>query len=169
MTDLSLAIRNYLAQDAGLRELLGRSISWDTWIFYENPINVKVENTGKCLLVINEDGTWTSPNDHNTMRFPRVYIDIWADPTRNEDRSVKVNDAKSKIERIQKLLDKHLHLTDAGTRQGMPYIWGTTDQVASKTGVVVAGSHRVDGPTLSPIRDTDGAYMGRMTYGVNVP
>lgn len=169
MTELSLAARNFLAQDAGLRALVGRSASWDTWIFDENPINVKVENTSRCLIVVNEDGTWTSPNDHNTMTFPQLVIDVWADPTRNEDRSVKVNDAKSKIERIQKYLDKHFHLVDSGTRQGMPYVWGTGAQVASKTGVVVAGSHRMSGPVFSPIRDTDGAYMGRFTYGVNVP
>lgn len=169
MTDLSLALRNYLAQDAELRALLGRSVSWDTWIFDESPLNVKVEGTSKCLIVINEQGTWTSPNGHNTMRFPQLIVDVWADPTRNADRSVQKLDAKTKIQDIQTVLDRHLHLTDPATSAGMPYIWGTAAQVAGKTGVVITGSHRSSGPNFSPIRDSEGSWMGQLTYDVNVP
>jgi len=169
MTDLSLAVRNLLAQDQGLRALLGRSQSWDTWIFDEHPVNVKVENTGRCLIVVNEEDTWTTPNQHNTMRFPRLFVDIWADPTRNSDKSIKKFDAKKKIEDIQAFVDKHLHLVDSGTPSGEIYIWGTAEQIASKTGVPITGSQRLDGPTFSPISNAEGAYMGRLTYGVNKP
>lgn len=169
MTTLTLAARNYLAQDTLLRAQLGRSVSWDTWVFDTNPLNVKVEGTSKCLIVVNEDGTWTSPNDHNTMRFPKLNIDVWADPTRNDDKSVRLWDADTKIEAIQKNLDRLLHLVDPGTFQGMPMIWGTASQMAAQTGVVIAGCLRLSGPDLTPIRDSDGSFMGRLTYGVNLP
>ena len=168
MTSLSLAARNYLAQDPELRALLGRSQSWDTWIFDTKPVGVRIENTSRCMIVINEDGTWAARNEHNTLRFPRLQVDIWADPTRNSDGSVQVYDASDKIERIAKVLDKHLHLTDPGTSMGMPYIWGTAEEISSKTGVVIAGSHHREGPSLSDVRDTDGTLMGRLVYGVNV-
>lgn len=169
MTELSLAVRNLLAQDAGLKALLGKSQSWDTWIFDEKPVNVKVENTGKCLIVVNEEGQWTTPNAHNTMKFPTLLIDIWADPTRNADKSVNRFDAKKKIEDIQNFVDKYLHLVDPGDSNGNPRIWGTSGQMADKTGVVVTGSQRLNGPIFSPIRDAEEAYMGRLTYGVNQP
>lgn len=169
MTALSLAARNHLALDPVLRGLLGKSQTWDTWIFDENPVGVKVENTGRCLIVINEGSPWTSPNEHNTMRFPRLIVDVWADPTRNTDRSVRVFDAKEKIDEIQKRLDKHFHLVDGGDSHGMPHVWGSLDDLTSGRGVVVTGSTRLTGPEFSSIRDTDGAFMGQFTYGVNLP
>ena len=125
MTRLSLAVRNYLAQDEDLKRLLGRSASWDTWIFDERPVNVHVENTSRCLIVVNEDDQWTSPNEHNTLNFPKLFVDVWADPTRNADRSVQIFDAKDKIQEIQKFIDRHLHLVDPSNYNGMPFIWGT--------------------------------------------
>lgn len=169
MTDLSLAVRNLLAQDIELTALLGKSASWDTWIFDEKPVNVRIENTSKCLIVINESDPWTSPNQHNTLKFPTILVDIWADPTRNPDKSVQKFDAKSKIERIQDFVDHHLHLVDPGDASGGPQVWGTPTQISAKTGVVVTGSQRLSGPVYSPIRDTVEAWMGRYTYGVNKP
>ena len=169
MTDLSLAARNFLAQDADLRALLGRSASWDTWIFDQSPINVRVENTSRCLIVVNEEGQWTSPNPHNTMRFPRLVVDIWADPTRNQDRTVQLFDAKSKVEDIVKIVDRKFHRVDPGTPDGRPLILGTAEQILAKTGVVVTGILRSSGPDYSPIRDCEGAFMGRLVYDVNVP
>lgn len=169
MTQLTLAIRNLLAQDAELRALLGKSASWDTWIFSEELIGVKVEGTQKCLIVVAEDDTWTSPNEHNTMRFPQVFVDIWADPTRNANKSIRQFDAKDKIEAIQPLIDRHLHLVDGANSEGKPRIWGTEEQIANKTGIVVTGSQRLNGPRYSPIRDSEGSWMGRFTYGINRP
>lgn len=168
MTQLSLGIRNLLAQDAELKSLLGRSVSWDTWIFSDDPVGVKVEGTQKCLIVITENGTWSSPNAYNTQRFPRVFVDIWADPTRNANLSVQLPDAKDKIEAIVKVVKRHLHTVDPSRSNGMPLIWGTAEQIADKTGVVVAGSQQLDGPDYSPIKDSTGSFMGRLTYGVNV-
>lgn len=169
MTQLTLAIRNLLAQDEDLKALLGKSASWDTWIFSEEMIGVKVENTSRCLIVVAEEDTWTSPNEHNTMRFPQVFVDIWADPTRNADKSVRTLDAKDKIEAIQPLIDRHLHLVDGGTTEGLPRVWGTAEEIATKTGIVVTGSQRLTGPRFSPIRDSEGSWMGRYTYGINRP
>jgi hypothetical protein len=167
MTQLSLGIRNLLSQDTALRSLLGRSVSWDTWIFSDDPVGVKVEGTQKCLIVVTENGTWSPPNSYNTQRFPRVFVDIWADPTRNSNGSVKISDAKDKIEVIVKRVNSHLHTVDQARPNGMPLIWGTAEQIADKTGVVVNGSQQLDGPDYSPIRDSAGSFMGRLTYGVN--
>lgn len=168
MTQMTLAARNLLAQDTALTPLLGRSVTWSTWIFEDNPQGVRVENTQKCLIVVGEDRGYTSPNEHNTMRFPRLIIDIWADPTRNEDRSVKVNDAKDKIEAIAKLVNNHFHTVDPGTPQGNIRQWGTAEQIAAKTGVYVAGSVRREELSFSPIKDSEGSFMGRLIYGVNL-
>lgn len=167
MTSLSLAARNQLAQDTELTALLGKSLTWDTWIFDERPIGVKIENTQKCLIVVNEEDQADSPNEHNTLLFPSLVVDVWADPTRNDDKSVRVYDAKNKIEAISRLVNRHFHTVDMGTPQGGPLIWGTAEEVAEKTGVVVAASARRSGPTYSPVRDSDGSFMGRLVYAVH--
>lgn len=169
MTTLSLGARNMLIQDAPLTALLGKSASWTSWIFDQKPVNVKVEGTSRCLVVINEGRPWTSPNGHNTMRFPTLVVDIWADPTRNADKSVKFWDSTTKIETIQKELDRLLHLIDPSTPDGMPRMWGTAAQVAARTGVVIAECKRASGPEITPIRDSDGSLMGKLTYNVNLP
>lgn len=170
MTKLSLGARNLLAQDADLRAMLARSQKWDTWIFDENPVGSKIEMTSKCLIVITQGEPWTGANDHNTMWFPTLYVDIWADPTRNDNKSVQVFDAKNKIEAIARQVDKSLHLVDPANAQGMPQIWGTADEITQKTGVVVVDSKRSSGSIVySPIRDTDGAWMGRVTYNISLP
>lgn len=168
MTKLSLGARNLLAQDPDLTALLGRSKSWDTWIFSDKPVGVKVEGTQRCLIVITEPEPWTAPNAHNTLTFPKLYVDIWADPTRNSDGSVKVDDAKDKIEVIVKHVRRHLHTVDMANSNGMPLIWGTAEEIASKTGAVVTASQLLDGPSYSPIRDSEGSWMGRLTFGANV-
>ena len=169
MTVLSLAARNFLVQDTGLTGLLAESPTLGPWIFDSEPVGARFEQNSKCLIVISEENTWTSPNEHNTLRFPRLFVDIWADPDRNPDKSVRISNAKTKIGAIQAFIDKHMHLVDPGTPQGMPFIWGTPDQIANKTGVVIVASERRDGPEFSPIANAQGAWMGRLTYGITTP
>lgn len=168
MTVLSLDVRNQLAQVEPLRKLLGRSASWPTWIFDERPVAVAIEGTSRCMIVVNELRPFTTMNEHNTMEFPQIIVDIWADPTRNEDKSVREYDAVRKIQAIQKHVDSVLHTVDRGSADGSVLIWGTPEQVANKTGSVVAGSSRIDGPDYSEIKDTTGGWMGRLTYGVHL-
>lgn len=167
MTTLSLAARNLAAQDPAVTALLGSSTNWATWIFSDQPY-VTIENKQKVMVVITENGNHSSPNLHNTMRFPRMLVDIWADPTRNSDNSVKTPDAKDKIEAVVKVLNRLFHTVDNSDSRGMPLIWGTQAQIASKTGVVVLGSTQLNGPEFSPVSDSNGAWMGRVTYGVNL-
>ena len=172
MTTLTLAVRNELARIPGLTALLAKSESWDTWIFEDRPQKAAIENTQKCMIVVSLGSPWASANEHNTLRFPSIYVDIWADPTRDltkPDRPVKIYDAKDKIEAIFPFVDKFLHRTDSGTVAGNVLIWGTAEQVANKTGVVVAGSHRMSGDIdISPVQDSLGTLMGRVTYGLNL-
>lgn len=168
MTSLSLNVRNQLARRVSLTALLGSSAHWTTWIFDQRPIGIKVENTQKCMIVVNEFRPFTSPNEHNTMRFPQITIDIWADPTRNSNLSVKTYDADNKIEAIAKEVDAVMHTVDRGTPSGMPIIWGTQAQELAKTGSVIAGSERLDGPDYSDVKDSEGTRMGRLIYGVHL-
>lgn len=167
MTRLSLAVRNTLAQDDRFRQWIPKSASWDIWIFDEKPVMARFEGTGKCLIVVNEGEPWTVPNGHNTLEFPEILVDIWADPDRKSDGTIVVDNARDKIKDIARILDSHLHRVDPGGEDGGYIIWGTAQQIENKTGVLVTESKKVGGPIFSPISDTEGAWMGRYTYAVN--
>lgn len=162
---LTLSIRNYLAQQPEVRELLGSDKTWDTWIFADKPY-VKIENTGKAMIVIQIDGGWSAPNDHNTMKFPRVFVDVWADPDRNPDGSVKKPNADDKIAKVHDAVMRYLHTVNMN-RNGKPLVWGTKQQMDTYTGVVVAGSAKQNEPEYSDVRDGNGARMASSRYGIN--
>ena len=168
MTPLTKAMRNELARDPAITALLGSSTTWPTWIFLDKP-SVKFENSQKCLIVISTyDNMWTPMNLHNTMEFPTVQIDIWADPTRGTDSSVRVEDAEEKINAVHKLVLKHFHTVDMARPGGGMLNWGTQAQVDSKTGIWVAGSHLTYGPLIRDVKDVQGALVGSYRYGVNL-
>lgn len=168
MTSLVLAAVNQLSQDPDLTALLGRSKSWPTWIFPERPVKVAVEGLSACMIVVNEFTQYTSANDHNTLLFPQLTVDVWADPTRpGKGEPPTVYDATDKIEAIAKIINRHFHLVDAGTPSGGIVIWGTAEEIAAKTGVVVTKSSLARGPEYSDVADSVGTKMGRLVYNVN--
>lgn len=164
---LSLAARNYLASQPSVTSLVGSDSTWGPWIFEDRP-RLIVENTGKCLIVVTKDGSWASANDYNTARFPRLIIDIWADPTRNADGSLRKEDAKAKIEAVYKAVDKCLHLVNKSLPGGISVMWGTSAQVANRTGIRIDASTRSGEPEYSPTFGNEGGYMGRVVYNVSI-
>lgn len=167
MTTLAYAARNMLAGKTDVTSLLGDDALWDTWIFVDAP-QALVENSQTCLIVIAEDDGWANANDYNTARFPRLQIDIWADPTRNPDGSVQKRDAKLKIEAVYKAVDKYLHLVDNSLPGGVHHKWGTAAQVAAGTATRIVSSKRSGEPSYSPTFDNTGGYMARLYYNVEI-
>lgn len=168
MTPLTKAMRNELARDPELTALLGSSATWPTWIFLDEP-EVKFENSQKCLIVVSTyDDMWAQMNMHNTQEFPTVVIDVWADPTRNPDKSVKVKDAEEKINAVGKLIMKHFHTVNMSRPGGGMLQWGTQTQIDNGTGIWVSGSHFIDGPRTNRVSNVEGALMGSYRYGVNL-
>jgi hypothetical protein len=115
-------------------------------------------------------------NSHNNMQFPRLFVDIWADPTRLIDNSPETWDADDKIEKLIPLLDRHFHTANLDVspyvnviygRPGDPRIWGTADQIEHRTGQIILGSERAQGPDYSDVRDGNGARMARLIYNVS--
>ena len=166
MTSLSLAARNLLAHQPEVTALLPSSASWDTWIASEEPVGMAIENTSKCMIVISEGAPWTSPNEHNTLRFPTLLVDIWADPSRNPDKSVKRQDAKDKIVKISTQVNRHMHRVDSGSAAGGMIFWGSAVEIAAKMGVPIFSSVLARGPQFEPVQDSTGSWMGRYVYNI---
>jgi hypothetical protein len=165
--DVALAARNMVADTPDqITDPIGSDNLWGPWVFEGRPL-VPIENTQKALIVITHGDGWDTPNSHNTMEFPRLTVDVWADPTRNPDLSVQTPDAKDKIITVFRRLDKVLHLIDRGNG-GRAIWWGTADEIDSRSGIRIIGSIRLTEPEFFPIQDVDHGWMGRVEYGVTI-
>ena len=101
------AVRALLAADAELVALVGGEVG-QPWIM-RGDAQLVVEGTGEAAVSIRCVGNWRGPTGHNTMRFPRLIISVWVDPTRDasgcqaqasdavEDRGRAIFDIVSRI------------------------------------------------------------------------
>lgn len=166
MSKLAYAVQNFLLQHSAVTDLLLVDSLGDPAIYVNSP-EATIENTGKSMVVINTETGWGA-NPHNTARFPTIVIDIWSDPTRNPDKSVKRKDADLKAEDIYLAVDKLLHLVDASIPGGGAVYWGTPSQVEQKTGVRVISSSRQNEPSERPAFDNQGAVVWTVRYDVSI-
>jgi len=162
---LALAATNYLLQQSSVTDLVGEDEA-GPWIFWQAP-QATIENTGTSMVVINSVSGWGS-NGHNTARFPQLVVDIWTDPTRNSDMSVRRPDAALKAEAVYVALDKFLHLVNADVPGGGSVVWGTAGEIATKTGVRIISSERTNEPSVSPAINDEGAVIATVRYDVSI-
>lgn len=74
---------------------------------------IDMEGTGTAAIVVSQQGSWTSPNLYNTLKFPRIRIDIWSDSPRDSMGHVtRETEARTRIYNIDNILDTYLHRPD---------------------------------------------------------
>lgn len=162
MTDIVKDVQVELQNAPGIAALVAEGlIGKDTgftkgWIFDSN-LFVRMENSQKCSIVVSYAGGWNAPDSDSQTYFPAVYVDIWADPTRNADNSVKVQDARAKAFRVYEQVKKVLHLTRR-SENGHPVRFNNT---------VISSSEILGEPELEKVSDGDGAYMMRLRVGIS--
>lgn len=149
--NVTLSLRRYLAQQSDVTALVGHDHEWDTWIFQDR-LYTMVEGTSQVAVVLSQRGAWTSPNSYNTLRTPRIVVEIYADPTRSNSR-LEVRDAGDKAMAVFEAIDSHLHMVSG---------------IASWDGLRIVGSTRLDEPEVFDVPDGDGMVRAQVFYGVGV-
>ena len=187
MTRLTLAVRNTIVLIPGVQDLVatgavGRSNNWlDGWVFDSKPWATIERYSHKAMVVVADDGTWMSPNSGNTNRFPAIYVDVWASPTRNADGSVNKEDADELIESVMDAIIPVFHTpnVDVPGRSGDPFIahlgapgsarfLGSAEDIAERTGVRMLYGEMQGEPAFSDVLDGNGARMGRYRFGLSI-
>ena len=170
MSKLTLAVRNYLAQDEELTALLGSDEDWDTWIFEDYP-EVSIENSSKVLVVVAPAGFGAMLPTH-TAQFPNIFVDVWADSTRNPDNSTRVRDADDKIDAVWRRIIKNLHTVNLSASDADPVlagdrgdirIWGTEEEILTRTGIPILAS-ACTMQTIDDVKNSEGTRMGRLQF-----
>jgi hypothetical protein len=158
--DLVAAVRGYLALQPEIYSVLGSSVDWDVWLFQETPY-VRIEGSQQTACVLKQMGSWTTPNMHNHMRFPRLQVEYWADPDRDADsNNSNPLTAKDKILIAHDVIDRFLHFTALGEQW-----WPDIDAHAPMRILNSARQGEID---FSPIPDGDGMMRGVTTYAIGV-
>jgi hypothetical protein len=162
-SDIVRDVQYYLQGSSPVQELveppyIGKDAAWvNGWIFDSN-LKVAIENTQLCAVVVSYGGGWAAPQDDSTAEFPLIVVDIWADPTRADDHSVELEDAKTKCFAIHKAIKKALHFSQRVSPEGSSPLYFQNTRVTS--------SELLGEPALTPVLDGNGAMMLRCRYGV---
>jgi hypothetical protein len=164
-SDIVKDVQFYLQQQPEIQALLavpGLIGSDDAWVngwIWDSSLQGRIENTQQCAIVVSYAGGWLAPLDDSSASFPAVVVDIWADPTRAEDNSVRVNDAKTKCFTIHAAVKRALHLNQHRARNDASAIYFGNTRVTT--------SELLAEPDLQPVSDSNGAHMLRARYGIS--
>lgn len=185
MAKLSLAARNYCVQ---LPEVISRvsagsigsSATWaEGWVFDSTLSGVILDNESAKAAIVFTQSNWQEPNAHNTALFPLITMDIWAAPTRDSENSIVEYDADDLIESIFKDIRPYFHTVnkDVPGVSGDPYVsylgspgqlryWGTSSQIADKTGVPIISSQHINSSDFRDVVGGNGVRVRSHMFGI---
>lgn len=121
-------------------------------IFQNTPLLVLEGTSGTCA-VVSYNGGWAAPNPHNTLRFPRLSLQVLVDPERNSrNEPVKFGETRRRANAAYQALDGLLHRP-----QGESQWWGSIRTVTCT---------RLTEPVIGPLFEGDGLIELRAEYAV---
>ncbi len=97
------------------------------------PSGTPVQQSQSSFIVIDDASIWTSPNEHNSMEFPRIQISLFVDYMRStvfselESQEIDSAEAYRRIHRLYKIVDKYMHRPQNDT-----LTWGAVRVHSSK-------------------------------------
>jgi hypothetical protein len=121
-------------------------------IFQHRPW-VRMEGSSSTCCVVSTEGGWAAPNLYNTLRFPRLTVNIWADPIRDTTKNVTdPGEVQRRTFATYKVIDKLLH------RTGGPEVYFGQLRIISCVRLVE--------PVIYTVPDGDGLIRSQFVYAV---
>lgn len=114
---------------------------------------MQMEGTQSTAAVIGNDGGWAGPNLHNTLRFPRITVDVYADPRRDAGGNLRdPGEVRRRINHAYQVIDRYLHRPEGGAE-----MWGSIRTLACA---------RTIEPVITSVPDGGGLLRLFVAYGV---
>lgn len=125
-----------------------------TPLLFQHQLFFPLEGRSSTAVVISYAGGFDA-NMHNTLRFPRLMLEIYADPLRNLDRNtVDPGEVWRRINVAFDALDKVLHRPQGGSQ-----MWGSIRTISCS---------RMAEPQMYPVPDGDGMLRCATVYGIEM-
>lgn len=143
----------WLLQFPDVLAVLGTSPEDGSPLLTQHRLYRVMESTQSTAAVVIHAGGWAGPNGHNTMRFPRLSLEITVDPIRDAgNNAIDPGEANRRITKAYKAIDAHLHRPQGGVQY-----WGDIRTI---------GCARQGEPTIYAISDGGGSIRLQVFYGV---
>jgi len=153
--DLIQGAVKYLLGCPDITAVLGAFPETGTPWLFQHTLWCTVEGSQSTAAVIDRAGGWAGANAHNTMRFPRIVLQLYVDPLRDAAGNVTdPGEAYRRIDAAFDAFDKRLHRAASGTQ-----MWGTVRTI---------GCLRLGEPDAYPVPDGDGGMRLTTFYGLSV-
>ncbi len=150
--DLVTGAVRWLCADNTVRSAVGATPTGTPYVFAHS-LWTAVEGSGNTAIVVRYGGGWAAANLHNTLRFPRLDVDVWADPKRDRGgNAVDPAEVQRRVMGVFAAVDARLHRPQSGVQ-----MWG---------GVRTIACSRMNEPTVYPAPDGGGLLMLQVFYGV---
>lgn len=111
-----------------------------------------MEGSSNTAVVLAHDGGWAAPNLYNTLRFPRLLLNVWADPIRDAQKNNIDPLVQRRANACFETFDKVLHRCAGGDTR-----FGT---------LRVLDIVRLTEPTILDVPDGDGLVRLQAYYAV---
>lgn len=143
----------YLAAQPEVLAALGSFPDGKPYLFQRSTW-VNLEGSQATAATLFRAGGWAGPNQHNSMRFPRLGLEISADPQRDAANNPAGLAAEAELRLVDtfNVIDRFLHRPQSGVQ-----MWGTVRTI---------GCARLAEPAVFPVPDGGGMMRLRAFYGV---
>lgn len=150
--DLAQGASTWLATFPDVLAVLGVNDD-DVPLLFQNTPFGRIECTQSTALVLSQMGGWAGPNDFNTMRFPRLSVEIYVDPLRDSmNNPIDPGEAHRRASNAFNVIDRRLHRPQSGVQ-----MWGTVRTIACL---------RLGEPNVFGVPGGDGMLRLHVFYGV---
>lgn len=149
--DIISAVVTYLRSKPAIIAVLG-SDGDGSWLF-QYRLWAEIEGTSSTAAVLSHEGGWAGANLHNTLRFPRLLLSVWADPQRDAGHNATdPGEVQRRANAAFEVIDSYLHRP-----QGDSQMWGSIRTVDCV---------RLTEPAIYVVPDGDGLVQLQAYYAV---
>lgn len=154
LDDLIQGAVKYLAGFSDVLAVLG-AFTDNTPYLFQHELWTDMEGSGSTAAVVRRAGSWSGGNPHNRLRFPRIAVDLWADPHRDANHNItQPGEVYRRLETVYFAVDDHLHRPTGDTQ-----MWGDVRTI---------GCLRLGEPTEPlAVGDGDGLLRQTVYYAVS--
>jgi hypothetical protein len=150
---ISGVVEGYLLNQPDVVAALGAFPDGVPYLF-QRDLWLNLEGTQSTAARLYRAGGWAGPNPHNTMRFPRLGLEITADPVRDAVNNAigSTAEVEQRLDKVYKVFDRHLHRPANAVQ-----MWGSVRTI---------GCARLGEPMTFPVADGGGLMRLSVFYGV---
>lgn len=100
--EVTTAARRYMLNQVSVTSQVQQRV-------FKHRLMEKIDGTGKSAIVVKRSGGWASPDRVQTIEFPILVMEYWADHARTPGGEIAVANAEDRAWALHRIADPLLH------------------------------------------------------------